>query len=116
MLPHPRLNRCAEGSLSPVCRQQTTEEGFSVMDVLCHRIETVRRFHVPGHTAYRDLRHCARQHGPGRKKTPLQENDPLPADKSCSNGPPNALPTAGLVLRYETGCCFIIPRCRGPPF
>ena len=98
----------------PVCRQQQTEEGFHVMDVLRHRIETVRRFHVPRHTVYRDLRHSTRQHKTGTKKRPRKEDDPPPAERSCSNGPPNARPTAGLVLRYETGC-FIIPRCRGPP-
>lgn len=84
------------------------------MDALSHRIETVRRFREPKHTAYRDLRCYARQHRIGSKKRLYKENDPLPAERPCPNGPPNAPPTAGLVLRYEAGC-FIIPRCRGPP-
>ena len=106
-----------KGINSVVCVPATrTEEGFHVMDVLRHRIETVRRFHVPRHTVYRDLRRCARQHRVGSRKPAQEEIDPPPAEKPCPNGPPNALPTAGLVLRYETGCCFIIPSCRGPPF
>lgn len=119
MLPCPRLQQISKGPLSPVCRQHTTEEGLYVMGISRHRIKMVRRFHVPGHTAYRNLRHCARQHGPRRKKAQQQENVPPHAKKSRSNGSPNALPTAGLVLRYETGCFFvaarIILRCRGPP-
>ena len=89
------------------------------MDIPRHRIETVRRLRVPGHTR-RDLRHCARQRGPGRKKRSRKENDPPPADESRSNGPPNARPTAGLVLWCKAGCIFIsvcsLVRCRGPPF
>ena len=89
------------------------------MDASRHRIETVRRFYVPGHTTYRDLRHYAQPHGSGRTKSMRKTDDPPPADESCSSGPPNALPTAGLVPWYETGCFFvptgICPRCRGPP-
>lgn len=89
------------------------------MDVLCHRIEMVRRFHVPGRTDYRDLRRNARQHKTGSKGHPRKNADPPPAEKSCPNGPPNARPTAGLVLRYEAGCFFVFAytpiRCRGPP-
>lgn len=89
------------------------------MDVLCHRIETVHRFHVPGHTDYRDLRRNARQHKRGMKGHPRKNAHPPPAERSCPNGPPNARPTAGLVLRYEIGCIFAFTcafiRCRGPP-
>lgn len=84
------------------------------MDALCHRIETVRRFQVPKHTAYRDLRRCVRQHRIGSINHLCEKMDPPPAERPCSNGPPNAPSTAGLVLRYEAGC-FMIPRCRGPP-
>lgn len=89
------------------------------MAIFLHRIERTHRFHVPGHTDYRDLRRSARQHKTGTKKRPRKEDDPPPAERSCSNGPPNARPTAGLVLRYEAGCCFVFSctsiRCRGPP-
>ena len=89
------------------------------MEIPSHRIETVRRFCVPGHTACRDLRHCAQQQNPGQTKLSRKIDDPPPADENCSNGPPNARQTAGLVLRYETGCFFVSSypcvRCRGPP-
>lgn len=83
-----------------------------------HRIETVQRFHVPGHTVYKDLRCSARQYKTEPSKNPRKEDDPPPA-RASPNGPPNALKTAGLVLRYKAGCffvslCFHI-HCRGPP-
>lgn len=108
------------GAMSATCDQlQLTEEGFLVMGkhLRPYRIETVYRFRMTGHTTYRDLRHCARQHSTGR--TVSKEADPPPAEDRCSNGPPNAQPTAGLVLRYKAGCYFaseyIAVHCRGPP-
>lgn len=107
---------CINNRSDPVaCVPATqTEEGFHVIEAPLYRIETVRRFRAPKHTAYRDLRRCARQHQMRSRKHLCEETDPPPAGSSCPNGPPNARPTAGLVLRYEAGC-FIIPRCRGPP-
>lgn len=113
MLPCPAQS--AGTTLSPVCRQQLTEEGFHVMGERHHRIETVRRLYVPGHIVYRDLRHCAHQCGRGYRGAPQRKSVPSLADRNYVNGPPNARPTAGLVLRYGTGCCFVFPRCRGPP-
>ena len=112
---------CADSRSDPAaCVSATqTEEGFHVIEAPLYRIETVRRFHVPGHTDYRDLRRSARQHRTGTKKRPRRDDDPPPAERSCPNGPPNAQPIAGLVLRYEAGCFFVFAytpiRCRGPP-
>ena len=107
---------CADRRSDPAaCVSATqTEEGFHVIEVPLYRIETVRRFHVPGHTDYRDLNRYAKQRQAETKAPSHEEIAPLFAVRPCPIGPPNALPTADLVLRYETGC-FIIPRCRGPP-
>ena len=54
---------CADSRSDPAaCVSATqTEEGFHVIEVPLYRIETVRRFHVPGHTDYRDLNRYAKQ-------------------------------------------------------
>lgn len=90
-----------------------------MVDERCHRIEAVRQFRVPGHTTDRNLRHCARQHRPGRTKSPQEETDPPPAGENCSNGPIDARQVADLVLKYRIGHFFIpvnaVVRCRSPP-
>ena len=104
---HRYIPRTTNGSNPAACVPATANgRRFHVMNDLYHRNEAIRRYHVPGHTAYRALRCFARQHKAGSKKRPQEDAKPPPAEKNRSHGSPNARPRAGLVPRYKTGSLF----------